>query len=58
MKPEAIQIIERVYCNRVERYVRLKDGSLLPLDVWQNHLKILVSTDSFADSAKSVVTDN
>ena len=28
-----MEIIERWYCNRVERYVRRGDGSLMPLDV-------------------------
>jgi hypothetical protein len=34
---QKVEIIERYYCNRVERYVRAKDGSLMPLEVWASN---------------------
>jgi hypothetical protein len=32
-KVDKVEIVEKWYCNRVERYVRMRDGSLAPLDV-------------------------
>lgn len=42
---EKVEIIERWYCNRVERYVRRSDGSLMPLEVLQYLERPFVEVD-------------
>lgn len=40
---DMVTIIERWYCNRVERYVVMRDGGLMPLEVWRSDPFVLVN---------------
>jgi hypothetical protein len=55
---DRVTIIERWYPNRVERYVVMKDGSLMPLEVWKSDPFVLLPTNKYLEPVSVGIPDD